>query len=196
MSAISSQQSFSHVQLPRRCARATQGERTAKAFLCANFVGAHLSNVHFNKYRLHGCNSLLPLIVTAPTKISGDQISTHGERTTKAFLCAKIVGAYPPKVHCFNYRLHGCNSLLPLIVTAPSKTSGDQFSTPGGRLAKAALCAKIVGAHLSKVHFFQLSFAQLQSSVPADRHCALENFRGSVFNGWRATGEGTPMRML
>ena len=44
--------------------------------------------------------------------------------------------------------------------------------------------------------FLQLSFARLQSSAPADRHCALENFRESVFNGWRATGEGTPMRTL
>ena len=41
---------------------------------------------------------------------------------------------------------------------------------------------------------FQLSFARLQSSAPADRHCALENFRGSVFNAWRPTGEGAPMR--
>ena len=41
---------------------------------------------------------------------------------------------------------------------------------------------------------FQLSRARLQFSAPLDRHCARENFRRSVFNAWRAIGEGTPGR--
>ena len=42
--------------------------------------------------------------------------------------------------------------------------------------------------------FFQLFFARLQSSAPADCHCALEVLRGSMLNPWRATDEGIPMR--
>ena len=128
-------------------------ERTTKAFISAKSVGACLSKVHFSKYRSHGCNPLVLVIVTALSKTSGDDCSTPGERTTKAFLCAKSVGVYLSNVHFNKYRLHGCSPLRLLIVTALSKSSGDHCSTPGGRTTKAFLCSRSVGAYLSKVHF-------------------------------------------
>ena len=126
-------------------------ERTTKAFLCVTFVGAYLSKVRSSQYHLHGHTRLLLLIVTAPSKSLAKQFSLPAERTMKAFLCAKFVGAYLPKACSSQYRLHGCNRLILLIVTAPSKSSGDQCSTHGERTTKAFLCAKFVGAYLSKV---------------------------------------------